>query len=216
MNTYPFKVLTSTGDFYSADVRDIPVYISAHTFILALRSKSRCGACSPICTDQQFLLGSDLGVFEGDLLEDADGSLWVVRYQCGFKAQNVETRVSKFLYRFKHIKVVGSYQDSPIPVKLINKHHINYKYDGSIFQLDAILGPYLDNMFIRQIPGIVSPNEIQQDAGLTRGRSRLYFGDTYKGGVVTLKYGRLVVPTNCGLWDIEKLEFINKEDIILC
>lgn len=204
MNICSMRAQTLQGKLCEFTVHDIPVITGPDALVLLNRR------FSPILKRSTIRLGSDVGVYVGDVLRDRDGSEWFVVYSCGFAAINMQTRERRVLYAFD--KLVVTRQLSPQEEQSLGvlTGKFKFKYQGLVFPLMDIVGKYQDTMLVCGMQERVNLGEVQQDTGMSRNGKRVFYGDLYKGMPVIMCYGRISVQTEFGVYDILEGNYIMK------
>ena len=201
MNSYNMRAFTREGDLYTFSVRDVPMHISDKEFVLALKRDS------PILKSDVIMRGTDVGdLFEGDIVE-SDGIKYVVQYMRGFRLCSANNDI-KFLYELKNYKVVGNIFTEDFPRRVPLRKKLCFRYRNSRVKLDDITGVYKGYAIVRGITSKLDPCELQQDAGLTYKGNTIFFGDIVDGQIVYMYYGRPVIKTPNGIYDIIKEQII--------
>lgn len=160
-------------------------------------------------------LGSDIGIFEGDIVNNE----WLVKYRGGFYTESRETGETRYLYEFSKPVITGFEKQN------VNRR-IVYKCRDHCFDSSRFRGKYHSGILVADIKGSVALREIQQNTGVYCKGDRLYtvertykgmphsgelfLGDMYKGLPLILCYGRVCVQYPEGVYDICDNKFIRK------
>lgn len=186
MNCYTMKALTLSGDWYEFSITDIPVIYEDGR--MALINKPG----SPILSTDRIIRGtSEYGLFEGDVIR-ADGKLWVVCYERGFKIVSNDY-VIRYLYNLSNFEKVGTYQDFQEVAPVTFRRKLIFKYKNAIFTINDIVGAYDGGAIIRSLPEPLSPELIQQECGMRYQGNLLFLGDFVNDSLVALRGGRITV-----------------------
>lgn len=200
MNICSLRAETLEGKPYEFTVADIPVVTGENEFVLLNRK------FSPILKYDTIVLGSDVGIYVGDILLDDAGSEWFVTYKCGFVALKLDDpSTRRMLYEFRELKVIRYATEEEKAKIITEKIKIKFKYQGHIFVITDIVGRLGEGLVVKNIPSKMLPvhsEEVQQSTLMSRGGKRLYFGDLYKDLPIIMCYGRVGVQTEFGVYDI--------------
>lgn len=204
MNICSLRAMTLSNDPYVFTVADIPVVVSEDTFVLLRRR------FSPILRLNTLSMGSDVGVFEGDILEDVDGSRWYVGYESGFVAYSMGRGKRRFLYDFVELKVVSRMTADEFQAFKFKKTKIKFKYQDYIFIVNDIVGKYRDDLLTQNIRGRVRVSELQQALSIVIDGKRMYLGDLYRGYPVIMCFGRICIQNEFGIYDVLERSYLQK------
>ena len=80
MNVYSLRAMTLDNKPIEFTVLDVPVIVGEDRCVLLNRK------FSPILKYSTIVIGSDIGLYVGDVLKDMAGNLWYVTYNRGFMA----------------------------------------------------------------------------------------------------------------------------------
>lgn len=198
-----------TGGFYEFTALDAIAQIGDDEFVLTARK------WSPRLILSTLTLGSDIGIFEGDIVNNE----WLVKHKGGFFAENKNTGEQKYLYEFDNPVVTGF-------EKQTGYRRIVFKCRNYCFGASQFRGKYHSGILIAGIRGSVAVKEIQQNTGVHRiddkictpdhtfkgmkCNKELFLGDMYEGLPLILCYGRVCVQYPEGVYDICDNKFIRK------
>lgn len=190
------KARTLNDEWHPFTIADVPTRFNDEEFALMLKPNSPRLYISNIRRGDVAT-----GLFEGDIITSG-GVEWLVCYERGFYAIN-DDRVTKHLYAFTDFQIVGNCfsREFPIPILMRSKHL--FKYDGTVFRLEDIIGCYDgENLILRCCSQPVPSSAIQQDCGIVRNGERLYLGDVIDEGRVCLYKGRIAAKADDVYTDI--------------
>lgn len=207
MNVCSMRAKTLTGDFYEFTVLDIPVLTGGDELVLLGRKSS------PILKYSTITIGSDVGVYVGDVLYE-DGQEWYVSMCKGVMACSFTTSEWKRLYNFKSLNVVRQVTEKEWKRYNIGAFQIRFKCRGTVFFIADIVGKYKRDLIVTIFKGRVNVNEVQQDVATTIKRRRIFLGDEYMNSKIIMCYGSLCIQDNFGVYDIIERQYImqNQEE----
>lgn len=203
MNICSLRALTLDNKLYAFTVADIPVAVGEDTFVLLKRR------FSPILQLNTIVIGSDVGVYVGDILK-GDDELWYVCYESGFAAYTKGREKKRLLYEFDTLDVVGQMTEEEKVEMGFKKLKLKFKYNGYIFTQMDIVGRYKDDLVLRNIQGRVMSSDIQQDLITSIGGKKVYLGDLYRGLPIFMCWGRICIQTEFGVYDILEKGYIQQ------
>lgn len=207
MNLFSLRAreITKDGQYVSFTAADIPVLIREGTIALFKRPYSTLLAASTL------EIGSDIGAYVGDIItcEEEIGK-WVVDYRRGFIATRLGSGEVRSLGSFKDFKVIAHATEEEMERALVQPKTIAFKYKGTIFYLDDILGMYQNKMIVHRINELVPEYGLEQDTSITVGDQRLFLGDTFRGYPIILCYGRVCIQDRVGAYDLLQNQYIIK------
>lgn len=204
VNIYSLRALTLDDKLYEFTVLDIPVMVGENKCVLLNRR------FSPIIQYDTITLGSDVGVYVGDVLRDRMGNLWYVTYNCGFCAVSKETGEKRKLFEFSTLNVVRQATRSELARYCNTNIKFKFKYRGKPFVFMDIIGKLGNKMLVTGFDRELELDEIQQDTGISVSGKRMYLGDLYKGSKTLQCFGRLCTQSEFGAYDITTKEYITK------
>lgn len=204
MNICSLRALTLDNKLYTFTVADIPVAVGEDIFVLLKRK------FSPILQLSSIVLGSDVGVYVGDVVVDENGDEWYICYESGFVAYSMVGERRKLLYEFNRMTVVRQLTVGERESFGYKKNKLKFKYQEFIFTLLDIVGKYNDDMLTQNIPGRVKTSDVQQDLLVSLDGKRVYLGDLYRGFPVLMCHGRICIQNEFGVYDILEGSYITK------
>lgn len=199
------KDFTAEREYHKFTIADAPCIIDDGRIATLSRPHS------PILDAENVDLGSDVGVFVGDIVQDPmDKTLWIVSYNLGFLATNLDTKAVRTFLDFKNIKFIRRGSQEERERYRVDKQGIYFKWRDIRFGLRHVVGLYKDHLIITKVRDLVPITEVQQDLNMSIDDERLFLGDRYKGYPVIMCYGRICVQTTLGAYDILHGEYILK------
>ena len=193
MHCFMMKALTAKNEWYTFTIADIPTPFSETEFALLGQPGSPRLQLKTIKRGD-----SETGLFDGDVILMA-GEEWLVSYERGFYIINALYE-TKFLYEVTDFSVLGSCytdRDFPIKPKLCIKNL--FKFKDKVFRIVDIVGTHTgDSLILRCYgsPVLIGVDDVQQECGMSRNKTRLYLGDELDGGIVELYGGRICLFAN--------------------
>lgn len=187
MNSYNLRAFSTKGEPRVFTIRDIPTRITRDLFILSLVPNS------PILRMDTITRGTDiLDLFEGDALL-VNGKEYRISYLRGFVAISED----KEMIQIRDLKDYQIIKQSQKPSK-----SMLFKFRGQVLNISNIIGAYGGYAVINNIKDRVDPGEIQQDAGFTINKKRIFYGDLFEGYPVIMKDGRPSIKVGDKVYDI--------------
>lgn len=205
MNVFSLRARTLSGSWYSFTALDAPVQVGDDTFVLLGRK------FSPTLQFSTIVAGSDVGVYVGDILEDADGE-WVVSYERGFRAKHLITGKTKPLYEFDKLNVTRDATKEEWQRLKVRTAKPVFKYRDYYFNLASIIGKYRRDLVVLNVQERVKVLEVKQETRVTIKHRRIFLGDEFKGSPVVMYYGAICTQNEFGAYDILAKRYIIKED----
>lgn len=204
MNICSMRTQTLSGELYAFTVQEVPVIVGEDTLVLLNRN------FSPILKLSTLRLGSDVGVYVGDVLQGEGGSEWAVMFDFGFTAVNLQSRKRRMLYEFDELIVTRQLSLEEERLAGVEPTKFKFKFQGLVFMLADIVGVYQNRLLVQRVRERVNLDEIQQHAGFTLDGKRMYYGDLYKGHPTFMCYGRCCIQTESGVYSIHEDKYIIK------
>lgn len=202
MNVFSLRAKTLDDKFYQFTVLDVPVITGENTVVLLGRK------FSPMLKYDTIVVGSDVGVYVGDVLRDEDGTEWIATYDRGVKAKSIPDRRTKYLYEFKRLRVVRQATKEEWRTYRVSTPILVFKYKDYTFDLSHIIGKHRRDLVVLNIPDSVNVKDVKQSARATIKRQRIFLGDEYKGSPVVMCYGCLCIQNEFGAYDIFSRKYI--------
>lgn len=184
MRCFMMKALTHSGEWYGFTINDIPTRFNDKEFALLGKPDT-----------PRLLLNSirrgdyETGLCEGDIVT-YDGVEWLICYERGFYAINADYE-TKPLFELTDFNIVGDCFSREFPIPILKRNKCLFKYKGTIFRLEDIIGPCDGKIILRSLKKPVDVSDIQQEAGMLLDGQRVYFGDVFPGGTVDMYKGRI-------------------------
>lgn len=203
MNVYSLRAMTLDNKPIEFTVLDVPVIVGEDRCVLLNRK------FSPILKYSTIVIGSDIGLYVGDVLKDMAGNLWYVTYNRGFMAvsKNGEMRP---LSDFRRLKVERQVTQRERELYCPVTYKCKYRYRDKIFVHEDIVGKLKDKLVVSKVGQLVVPEEIQQDTDIYIDDKRIFLGDEYEGKKVLMCYGRICTQSDLGAYDIIRKEYLTK------
>lgn len=193
--SYDMRAITVDKELYSFNIRDAPARISDKKYCLTMKPGS------PLLDLRVVMRGTDVDdLWEGDIIQESDGSIYIVYYYGGFFARGVGK--SKLLSELGEYKKVGTCFDFDFPYSPAFLGNCLFKYRDKFFHFYDIVGGFRGKLIVLGISGKVNPEEVQQPVGTSHNGVDLYYGDLVDGLPVFMKDGRPVINTPDGLVDV--------------
>lgn len=195
VNCFIMKARTRDDTWYTFTIGDLPTKFNTKEFVLLNKTNT------PRMKLNSIRRGDDeSGLFEGDIIF-MDGTNWLICYERGFYAINGDY-ISRYLYTLKDYEFIGTCSEIKHTVPINFRVNHLFKYKDNVFRIDSIVGGFDGNMILRFAGKPVSPTCIQQECCLKYKGYRVYLGDTFEGGTVELKGGRVVLNKEDLLFDL--------------
>lgn len=193
--SYDMRALTVDKQLYAFNIRDAPTRISDGKYCITRKPGS------PLLYLDVVMRGTDTGdLWEGDIIKDNDGTLYLIYYYGGFFARSVGK--TKYLSELGDYEKVGNCFDTDFPFSPTFAGNCLFKYRGKFFHFYDIIGAVKDKFYAHGIVGKINPDEVQQPVGTDYNGVDLYYGDLVDGLPVFMKMGRPVINTPDGLVDV--------------
>lgn len=205
MDVCSLRAATLDGKLITFTVADAPMVLGNNSIVLL----NHC--FSPILRASTLDMGSDVGVYMGDVIRE-DGKDWFVDYVQGFEARTLDRTETKYLYEFEELRPYRVATDEERKKAKINRKRMKFKYHDKVFTMYDIIGVNSRKIITPNIFELVSVDEIRQSSLLRVGRRSIYFGDKYKGMTVVMCYGRICVQGEFGLCDLVTNHYIIKRE----
>lgn len=208
LNVCNLKAFDLCGQPYEFTLKDAPVEIGDNRIILTNKHHS------PILRRDKILMGSDIGIYLGDVIEDELGERYVMIYNSGFQAINIKSHTSKMLYDIYGHKVVSDVWKEGIENDYLIRAKIKFKCgEDSRFQISNVLGVYENQLIVSGIKNLVDFDNVRQDLIATRNKHKFFLGEKYKGRTVYMCYGRICISTEFGAYDVLARRYIIRRKI---
>ena len=185
-------------------VADIPLVINNDSFVLLNRQ------FSPILRLDTVVLGSDVGVYQNDVLS-CEGELWYVIFDEGFVASTYDKTHRKYLYEFNTLNVVREMTKEEREHFGVKPRRMRFKCDSKVFTLEDIIGKYQSKIIVSPISYAFPADDVYQDTHVHIRLGRSYFGELYKGRKLIMCYGRVCVQNEFGVYDIVEGKYITRK-----
>lgn len=203
MNVYSLRAMTLDNKPVEFTVLDVPVIVGEDKCVLLNRK------FSPILKYSTIVIGSDVGVYVGDVLRDMAGNLWYVTYNRGFMAVSKQGEMRP-LSDFRRLKVERQATQKEKELYCPVTYKCKYRYGERIFVHEDIVGRLDEGIVVAKVGRLVLPDGVQQDTDIYIDDKRIFLGDTYEGKKVLMCYGRICTQSDLGAYDILRKEYLTK------
>lgn len=202
MNVFSLRARTLKGEFYVFTVLDVPV-ITGENVITLLGRKF-----SPLLQLDSVVVGTEEGLFVGDVIRDANREKYIITYNNGVRAISKRTRKLYALYELEGIRVIGQASRSERVKYRVSTPELVFRCNDTLFTLNDIIGKHRRDLIILSTPEPMRVEDVRQNTHVVINRQTIFLGDTYLGKQVTFVCGCVCIQNEFGAYDILNKQYI--------